>query len=358
MSGTNMALEADDTLLVRVAWLYYVASMNQEEVAGRLGLHRTRVTRLLSEARDRGLVSVTIQHDTARLLEVERTLEQRFGLDACLTTPPIGLEDAGRDGALLRLQGAVARRAVGIAGAGFLRNELALGPVTVGVSWGRTIAQVASQLVGVRNPDARFVSLMGSLTRNSASNPFEVVQALAARTGGEGYYLPVPFIADTRADRDVLMSQRSVAETIALARSATMHLISVGELGEGALLREQSMLSKTELDGVRTAGAVCDTLGRLFAADGREIEHDVSRRTLAFDVADLQHKTVVLLAGGPEKVAAIDSLLSSGLVTTLIVDGDTALALTRFQVDGSASAAEVRQSKAVKRPSAAHPAKS
>ena len=358
MSGTNMALEADDALLVRVAWLYYVASMTQEEVAGRLGLHRTRVTRLLSEARDRGLVSVTIQHDTARLLEVERALEQRFGLDACLTTPPIGIEAAGPDGALLRLQGAVARRAVGIAGAGFLRNELALGPVTVGVSWGRTIAEVASQLVGSRNPEARFVSLMGSLTRNSASNPFEVVQALAARTGGQGYYLPVPFIADTRADRDVLMSQRSVAGTIALARAATMHLISVGELQEGALLREQSMLSETELGGVRAAGAVCDTLGRLFAADGREIEHDVSRRTLAFDVADLRHKTVVLLAGGPEKVAAIAALLSSGLVTTLIVDGDTALALTRFDRVGSAADMGDRRVKKAKRSPAASLVKS
>lgn len=327
MVVTNMALEGDDALLVRVAWLYHVAALTQEEVAGRLGLHRTRVTRLLSEARDRGLVSVTIQHESARLLEVERTIEERFGLHLCLTTPPIGFELAGADDLLARLQGAVARRAVGVAGASFLRNQLALGPVTIGVSWGRTIAQVATQLAGVRNPDARFISLMGSLTRNAASNPFEVVQALAARTGGEAHYLPVPFIADSRADRDVLISQRSVAETIALARKATIHLISVGELGEGALLREQAMLTGEELRAVRASGAVCDTLGRLFAQDGREIDHEVSRRTLAVDIADIRDQNVVLLAGGPEKVAAIAALLRTGLVTTLIVDGDTALAL-------------------------------
>lgn len=327
MVGSNMAPEGDDALLVRVAWLYYVAALTQEEVAGRLGLHRTRVTRLLSEARERGLVSVTIQHDSARLLEVERAIERRFGLEACLTTPPIGFEAAGSDAALLRLQGAVARRAVGTAGANFLRNQLVLRPMTVGVSWGRTIAEVATQLSGVRNPGARFVSLMGSLTRNAASNPFEVVQTLVARTGGQGYYLPVPFIADSRADRDVLMSQRFVAETVALAQDATIHLISVGELREGALLREQSMVSTDELRAVRAAGAVCDTLGRLFAEDGREIEHEVSRRTLAVNVVDLRRRNVVLLAGGPEKVAAIAALLRAGFVTTLIVDGDTALAL-------------------------------
>jgi DNA-binding transcriptional regulator LsrR (DeoR family) len=42
---------------------------------------------------------------------------------------------------------------------------------------------------------------MGSLTANSAYNPFEVVHALARATGGEGFVLPVPFIADSVEDR-------------------------------------------------------------------------------------------------------------------------------------------------------------
>ena len=326
---------SDDELLVRVAWLYHVANFTQEEVAGRLGLHRSRVNRLLSEARERGLISVTIHHASGRELDAEQAIVERFGLEFCLTTPAIGVEpDAASDPAALKMHGLVARRAVGTAGADFLRGKLGGGPIKVGVSWGRTIEQVALQLSGVRNAQALFVSLLGSLTRNSASNPFEVVQALAARTGGEGHFLPVPFIADSAADRDVLLSQRSVAEALALARSADLFLISAGELTDTAFLRAQNMLSAEELRDIRARGAVCDTLGRLFDAEGREVMHELSRRTLAVEPGDLRGRHVVLVAGGFEKIAAITGLLRAGLVAGLITDGDTALALAA----GAASA--------------------
>jgi DNA-binding transcriptional regulator LsrR (DeoR family) len=155
---------------------------------------------------------------------------------------------------------------------------------------------------------------MGSLTRNSASNPFEVVQAFAARTGGEGHFLPVPFVADTAADREVLMSQRTVADALRLARSADLYLISVGELGRHSLLRRQGMLSPAELDGACAGGAVCDALGRLFGRDGRLVPHGLNERTLAVEAEDLRGRDVVLLGAGLEKLAAIDALLRSGLV--------------------------------------------
>ena len=323
-AALDLAHEPDDALIVRAAWLYYVAGLTQEETASRLGLHRTRVNRLLSEARDRGLVSITIEHGAARDLATEQAIVDAYGLDFCLATPPVGFAASSADATVAQAQGLIARRAVGSAAASFLKGQLARGPIIVGVGWGRTIEQVALQLSGTRNPDARFVSLMGSLTRNSASNPFEVVQALAARTGGEGHFLPVPFIADTASDRDVLMSQRSVAEPLHLARSADLYLISVGELGPQAFLRQQNMMSRAELESVRARGAVSDSLGKLFDRNGQIVEHELNGRTLALDIEVLRGRRVVLLGAGLEKVEAIGSLLRTGIVSALIVDGDTA----------------------------------
>ena len=87
-----------------------------------------------------------------------------------------------------------------MAGANFLRGKLDAGVLTVGLSWGRTIEQVALHLTMARNPKIRFVSLIGSLTRSSVANPFEVVQAFAVRTGGEVHFLPVPFVANSVED--------------------------------------------------------------------------------------------------------------------------------------------------------------
>ena len=325
MLTLNLAHEPDIAIMVRAAWLYHVGGLTQEEVAVRLGVHRTRIVRLLGEARERGLVSVTIHHESVRDLDVEHGIARRYGLDFCLATPPMGFDDAYAEPKLAAAQEMIARRAVGSAAANFLKGKLAAGkPITVGVSWGRTLEQMTLHLSGVANAQARFVSLMGSLTRNSASNPFEVVQALAARTGGEGHFLPVPFIADTVADRAVLMSQRSVAEALDLARSADLYLISVGELSETAFLHRQGMLSTPELRSVRARGAVADSLGRLFDRAGAQVEHELAHRTLALEFERLHERDVVLLAGGLQKVTAVQALLRTGVVRGLVIDGDAA----------------------------------
>ncbi len=328
MVTLSLAQEPDSAIMVRAAWLYHVGGLTQEDVASRLGVHRTRIVRLLAEARERGLISITIHHEQIRDLDIEGSIVRRYGLDFCLATPPLGFEAGEAEPKLAAAQEMIARQAVGAAAATFLKGKLTADkPVTVGVSWGRTLEQVALHLSGVHNPRARFVSLMGSLTRNSASNPFEVVQALAARTGGEGHFLPVPFIADTQADRAVLMSQRIVANALGLAQSADIYLISVGELSETAFLRKQAMLSAAELRSVRAKGAVADSLGRLFDGAGAPVNHELARRTLALEFEQLRGRDVVLVAGGLQKVAAVQAMLRTGVMRGLVIDGDAAASL-------------------------------
>jgi DNA-binding transcriptional regulator LsrR (DeoR family) len=313
---------SDLQLMTRAAWLYHVAGLNQEETSRRLGLTRARVNKLLQQARETGLVSITINDRDVGLLPVEETLRRTFGLDFCIATPALGL---GGDSATLA---DIALRAVGTAGARFLRDRLAEKPdAVIGTGWGRTLAHLARQMSGVSTPRARFISLMGSLTANSAFNPFEVVQALAQATGGEGYFLPVPFIADTPEDRAVLLAQRVVARPLDLARRADVAIISVGELTETSLLRTQGMITSEDLADLRRSGAVGDTNGIFFDAAGRPVDHPLNARSIGAGFPDLARATTILLSAGTSKTAATEALLRSGIIRGLIIDGDAALAL-------------------------------
>ncbi len=306
-------------LMTRAAWLYHVAGLNQEETARRLGLTRARVNRLLQQARDHGVVSISINDRDLGLLAEEETIRTRFGLEFCITTPALGLPDGGSDTAL---------RMVGVAGARWLRDRLAATPdAVVGVGWGRTLAHLARQMTGAKAPGARFISLMGSLTANAAFNPFDVVQTLAQATGGAGYFLPVPFIANSAADRRMLLDQQAVAAPLALARRADVALISVGELDDGAILRRAGMIGLEDLASLRRAGAVGDTNGIFFDAAGLPVDHPLNRRTLAVGLADLAATETVLLSGGLGKIPATRALLASGAVRGLVIDGDSAIIL-------------------------------
>ncbi len=73
--------ENDDDLMVRVAWYYYVGGPQPGDDGLAAGLTRARVNKMLSEARETGLVSISIDHQRAGTMPLETELERRFGLD-------------------------------------------------------------------------------------------------------------------------------------------------------------------------------------------------------------------------------------------------------------------------------------
>ena len=321
--------------LVRAAWLYYMASHTQERTAEILGVSRVKVTRLLAEAREAGIVKISIEHRLSITAEMEEHLRRRFNLTICRVTPPLLAWTAtpqktqGRSTASSAGNSAVenelARRAVGMTAARYLRERLqASERPLLGLAWGRTTAAMVDQLSGVRKPDATFVSVMGSLTLSSAANIFEVVHRLAEKTGGEGHFLPVPYIANSVADRDILMSQRIVQEALALAARAELHFISLGECDSNGFLFEGGYLSPQELAGLHAAGAVGDAMGKFFDQNGRPVDSELNQRTLALDTRHFADREVIALCAGRSKDLAIRGLLRTGFVTGLIIDGDTA----------------------------------
>ena len=248
--------------MAQAAWLYYNGGLNQDETAKHMGLTRARVNKLLSQARETGLVSISIDERDLGLLIEEEAIRTAFGLDFCITTPPLGLAEAQSDA----LE-AMSLNMVGAAAAQFLRDYLGSSPeAVIGTGWGRTLERVSRNLPGASAPHAKFVSLMGSLASNSSFNPFEVVHAMAKATGAEGYFLPAPLIADSPQDRDVFMAQRGISNTLQLAAKADLALVSVGELTEQSVLRTQNMISAQDLQSLRAAGAVADTNGIFFDA--------------------------------------------------------------------------------------------
>lgn len=318
-----MTDENANQLMAQAAWLYYNGGFNQEETARRLGLTRARVNKLLSQARESGMVSIYIDERDLGMLAEEEAIRQAFDLDFCRATPPLGLSKP-LDGAM----DAITFTMVGASGAQVLRDQLTAKPDSViGTGWGRTLERVSRNLSGLQAPKAKFVSLMGSLASNSSFNPFEVVHAMAKATGAEGYFLPAPFIADSKEDRDVFLAQRGIAQIMQLAGQADLALVSVGELSETSLLRQQGMIAQSELESLRAQGAVADTNGIFFASDGSPVRHDLTDRVIALGFDGLRAMNTVLLSAGPAKVPATQALLRSGAIKGLIIDGDSARVL-------------------------------
>ncbi len=309
--------DADDSLAVRAAWLHYAGGLTQSEVAKRLGVPSVKAHRLIARAVAEGVVKVTIDGDIVECVELETQLAARFGLQYCEVAPDLGEEG-------------FEFRALGQAGAGFLRREIESGNnKVIGLGHGRTLSSAVHHLSRVSAKDLRFVSLLGGLTRNYAANPYDVMHRIAEKTGMQSHVMPVPFFANTREDRDVLLAQRGVKEVFDLANGADLKLVGLGTVDTDAQLVLSGMVEPKEIKEITAAGGVGEILGHFFDADGNILETTLTSRTLSASLPRTTGERLVALSGGLPKVEAIRAVLNSRCLYGLITDEKTAQALLR-----------------------------
>ena len=309
--------DGDRSMAARAAWLSYVGGYTQEEIAGRLGVSRVKVNRLIADAIAAGLVRVFIEGTAAECVALEDAITSRWGLQFCTVVPNVD-EDA------------LPLRSLSTAGAHYLtgvldRREAEL----IGLGHGRTLAEVVRHLPRIPRPEVRFVSLLGSLTRHAAANPFDVIHNLTEITGAESYFMPAPFFADSIEDKRVLMAQKGLKDVFALARAAKLHIVGIGEVGPKAHMLATGTITAEEFRQLERAGAVGEVLGQFLDARGRPVEADINQRAVAVQLAEIKGTRIVAFAGGRTKTRAIAAVLESRVVTGLITDETTAKAIVQ-----------------------------
>ncbi|MGX9848547.1 sugar-binding transcriptional regulator [Limimaricola litoreus] len=315
MATTAKRREIDESLAIRAAWLHYAGGLTQAEVAERIGVSPVKAHRLVNWAAQNGAVKVSVVGEIADCARLEAQLTGRFGLRGCEVVP-----DLGEPGLPLR--------ALGPAGAAFLQREIAQHPGgVIGIGHGRTLAAAVESMPPFDAMGSRFVSLLGGLARNYAANPHDVMHRLAGRSGAEAYVLPLPFFANSSADRDVLLAQSGVREVFDMAAQADLMLVGIGTTEPDAQLVASRMIRAEEIREVTRGGAVGEILGHFLDAEGRPVATGLSARTVAPALEVLRSRRVVALAGGPDKVAAIAAVLRGGWLDGLITDEATAQAL-------------------------------
>jgi DNA-binding transcriptional regulator LsrR (DeoR family) len=317
MARRTTGPDPDQSLAIRAAWLHYAGGLTQAAVAKRLGLPSVKTHRLIAKVVADGVVKVSIDGEIVECAMLEEDLCRRFGLDFCEVAP-----DLGEEGLPLR--------ALGLAGAGFLRREIERGEDRViGVGHGRTLAAAVHQLPRFDAGGVRFVSLLGGLTRDYAANPHDVMHRLAEKTGARAHVLPVPFFANSAEDREVLLAQRGVHAIFDISNRATLKFVGIGTADAGAELVATGMIEPREIAEITAVGGVGEMLGHFFDAHGRVLETTLTARTLAVDLDGQPGSRIVAIAGGPSKVEAIRAVLLSARLKGLITDERTARALAR-----------------------------
>jgi DNA-binding transcriptional regulator LsrR (DeoR family) len=300
-------VDVTDDVKTRIAWLYYVEGMTQDEVASLMGMNRSRVLRVLAAARQDGTVQIRVTTRMSRCIELERMLEQRWSLTRAIVVPE------PQDEAQLR--------AIIGAEVGAYMSTAVTSNMTVGLGWGKTLTNGVPAIVPRTADGIRVLSMLGGLTRVSEVNPSEFAWRVADRLSAECYMLAGPVYAPDRQTRDALMGHPGIAEVFARARSLDMAILSVGDLTPHSVFSEYGLLTREEIASLEAAGAVGDVLCHFIDAEGNLVDHPVNQRVLAVNPLDLRGiRNIVLASGGWHKLTTIRGALKLLRPTVLIVN--------------------------------------
>lgn len=297
-------------LMVEAATLYYEDQLTQAEIGKKLATSRSTVSRLLRDARSRGIVQISIHHPWARNSLLEARLRATFGLhDARVLRAGQRSADEVLDG-------------IGMLSARYLQGEIRDGMV-LGVSYGRSIAATIHHVVPANPLDLVVVQLLGAL---GSDNPLiegsNIARNLAAKFGGTYRYLYAPLVVEDARTRDLIINEPLVEDVISLGRQADIALVGIGALGhEAPSLIWRGYLSSKELALLQQMGAVGNMCAQFFDERGAPLDTDLNRRAVSIGLEGLAEVgQVVAAASGVAKVPAILGALRAGYVDVLVTD--------------------------------------
>jgi DNA-binding transcriptional regulator LsrR (DeoR family) len=299
----------------RAGWLYYVAGNNQEEIAKKLNVSRQTAQRLVSLSVSEGLIKVRLDHPIGRCMELAEKLRQRFALDLVEVVPSDPESSSTVTG--------VAQAAA----AEIERRLKAPTPIIMAIGTGRTLKAAIEQLSPMEAPQHKIVSLTGNIAPDGSASYYNVIFNMADAVKARMFPMPLPVIASSPEEREMLLRQPMVRETLSLTAKADITFVGIGDLGPEAPLYLDGFITEAELKALQKAGAVGEIVGWAFDAQGKMIDGLTNDRVASAPMPSRESSLVVALAMGDKKLPGTIAALNRRLVNGLMTDERTAMRL-------------------------------
>ncbi|MEC3979479.1 sugar-binding transcriptional regulator [Amycolatopsis sp. H20-H5] len=313
MSVAHRTLGPDEAvMLASVARRFYVLGQSKLDIAEAIGVSRFKVARMVDLARENGLVRVEFDLPAPIDLALSDELRSAYGIRRALVLERASAKETRTE----------MRRRIGVLAADLLA-EIVTKDDVIGLSWARSVNAMTEAVRTL--PKVPVVQLCGvQAGMDMRDRSVETVSRVTAISGGDSYPIFGPLVLPDRRTMDILRKQPGIAETFGQFRNLTKAVVSIGAWlpGESTVY---DALAPAEREAIANRGAKAEVTARLFDADGNALSTGLAHHVLAISAEELQRVPEVIALGYTEpKAEAIDAVLRSGTVSTLITDSGAA----------------------------------
>lgn len=296
-------------LLVQLARAYYVDRLSKVQIANEFGLSRFQVARMLDEAHDAGVVTITIESGETTDDDRAAEITTRLGVRSVIV-----VDETSRDVATT----------MGRAALRFVDAQAQPGQ-RIGISWSRTLDAAADFVPTL--PRSTVVQLAGALQLGDEPPRQETFTRLGQDPAVHVTRLHAPLLVTASETADDLRALPEISGALAAADALDLAIVSIGAW-EGELSSVRLKCTPEQRREAADAGAVAEISGRLVASDGSPVE-TINDRVIAVTLDQLRAAgTTVGVAHGAARATAVRAAAATGVIDVMLIDDELAAALS------------------------------
>lgn len=297
---------------LRAAQLYYLQDLTMDAIAHEMHVSRSSVSRLLSHARDTGLVTISIHSPQDARSKVESRLAERFGVTAHVVPTPARISEAER---LERTALSAAR----------ILTERIESSTTIGIAWGSTLSAIGRHLPQKATHDAHIVQMNGAANVRTSGIPYagEILSRFGTAWSASVHQFPVPALFDDPLTKRAMWRERSVRAVLELQERVSVFVFGLGSPHADVPSHVYSgdYFDERDRRSIERNGIVGDCATVFYRADGSSEGIDLNERSSGPDLEAVRNiPTRFCVVSSLSKIDSLRGALAAGLITELVVE--------------------------------------
>ena len=311
-----------DELLYKVAKMHYIDDLTQADISKQLNLSKPKVSRLISRAKEEGIISISINcphdDDTDYL---KQQLQGVLGIENILVVQSISDSESEN------------MRAMASSAAKYFLDFIQDGD-NIGVSWGYTLVEIAKALPVCSLQRSSIVQIAGNLDNADSTNyANEIVRLFGEKLCiDKKTTLPCPVLVENPIIVDLLQHDSKISSIMEQINTVDVAFVNIGMLSESNCLCQTGFISQKDLLYLKSKNSVGCVCSRFIDLNGNIADEGFNSRTISITPPTLQKaRTTFACITSERKIPILYAAVEGKLVNTIAIDSNTAKQLISYK---------------------------
>jgi len=309
-----------DKILYKVAYLYYIEGLTQNEIAQKLNFSRNKIMTFLKKGKGKGIIEIKVNPVNEDLADLEIKLAKKYNLKECIIVDSSGnLEYLYKEMA---------------SELSLLLEKYVQNDYIIGITYGKTIRKIINeiQLDSINKNNIKVVPLMGGtgITDSIKYNSNIIASQLSEKIRGTSYIIHAPAISDSIDIKKKLESSPPVKLVYDLINKMNIAIVTVGSIDADDAIVRSGEIGIKEYNDLKNLGIVGEICFNFLDKSGNNIITEISKKIISASLESIKNTNIkILLSFSEKKINIILSVLYAKLIDIFITDKDTASLLIK-----------------------------